>query len=246
MTVMTLRGSAGGRRGRRFTGGPRLKGLSGLRLSVRGTGESVSLNDTLPASLIRSMTSERTFAVQAALAHQPRVALALMTWTLCLGVFSVHSSNSPVRVHTDARHYLLTDHALSGKDGKAYQALMAQRDALAATLPRDWKTDFTWLLARSDADIHALLAYCTAHALDGLDDKISARGHSLDRVEAAMAFDLHDFWEPTAESYFRKLNKKQLSATLAEMGCETTAREVLDMKKDTAAARAEREAAALR
>ena len=61
-----------------------------------------------------------------------------------------------------------------------------------------------------------------------------------------MDFDLHDFWEPTAESYFRKLNKKQLSATLAEMGCETAAREVLDMKKDTAAARAEREAAALR
>ena len=30
------------------------------------------------------------------------------------------------------------------------------------------------------------------------------------------------------------------------MGCETAAREVLDMKKDTAAARAEREAAALR
>lgn len=208
--------------------------------------ESASLNDTLPASLIRSMTSERTFAAQAALVQQPRVALALMTWTLCLGVFSCYGSNSPVRVHTDARHYLLTDHALSGQDGKAYQALMAQRDALAAALPQDWKNDFTWLLARSDADIHALLAYCTAHTLDGLDDKISARGHSLDRVEAAMDFDLREWWTPTAESYFRRLNKKQLSATLAEMGCEMAAREVLDMKKDTAAARVEREAAALR
>ncbi|QXD01262.1 ParB/RepB/Spo0J family partition protein [Klebsiella sp. PL-2018] len=207
--------------------------------------ESVCLNDTLPASLIRSMTSERTFAAQAALVQQPRVALALMTWTLCLGVFSCYSSNSPVRVHTDARHYLLTDHALSGEDGKAYQALMAQRAALAATLPENWKTDFTWLLARSDAEIHALLAYCTAHALDGLEEKISARGHSLDRVEAAMDFDLREWWTPTADSYFRKLNKKQLSATLAEMGNETAAREVLDMKKDTAAARTEREAAAL-
>ncbi|MGJ3289445.1 ParB/RepB/Spo0J family partition protein [Klebsiella sp. PL-2018] len=207
--------------------------------------ESVSLNDTLPASLIRSMTSERTFAAQAALVQQPRVALALMTWTLCLGVFSCYGSNSPVRVHTDARHYLLTDHALSGQDGKAYQALMTQRAALAATLPENWKTDFSWLLARSDADIHALLAYCTAHALDGLEEKISARGHSLDRVEAAMDFNLREWWEPTAESYFRKLNKKQLSATLAEMGNETAAREVLDMKKDTAAARVEREAAAL-
>lgn len=207
--------------------------------------ESVSLNDTLPASLIRSMSSERTFAVQAALAQQPRVALALMTWTLCLGVFSVYSSNSPVRVHTDARHYLLTDHALSGEDGKAYQALMAQRAALAATLPKEWKTDFTWLLARSDEDIHALLAYCTAHALDGLEEKISARGHRLDRVEAAMNFDLREWWTPTAESYFRRLNKKQLSATLAEMGNEAAAREVPHMKKDTAAARLEREAAAL-
>ena len=207
--------------------------------------ESVSLNDTLPASLIRSMTSERTFAAQAALVQQPRVALALMTWTLCLGVFSCYGSNSPVRVHTDARHYLLTDHALSGQDGKAYQALMAQRDTLAATLPEGWKNDFTWLLARSDADIHVLLAYCTAHALDGLEEKINARGHSLDGVEAAMDFDLREWWTPTAESYFRRLNKKQLSATLAEMGCETAAREVLDMKKDTAAARVEREAAAL-
>ncbi|QXD01142.1 hypothetical protein [Klebsiella sp. PL-2018] len=165
-----------------------------------GSAESVSLNDTLPASLIRSMTSERTFATQAALAQQPRVALALMTWTLCLGVFSCYGSNSPVRVHTDARHYLLTDHALSGQDGKAYQALMAQRDVLAATLPRDWKTDFIWLLARSDADIHALLAYCSAHALDGLRDKIDARGHILDRVEAAMDFDLREWWTPTAIS----------------------------------------------
>lgn len=207
--------------------------------------ESASLNDTLPASLIRSMTSERTFAAQAALAQQPRVALALMTWTLCLGVFSCYGSNSPVRVHTDARHYLLTDHALSGEDGKAYQALMTQRAALEATLPENWKTDFAWLLARSDEEIHALLAYCTAHALDGLSEQISARGHILDGVEAAMNFDLREWWTPTAESYFRKLNKKQLSATLAEMGCETAAREVLDMKKDTAAARVEREAAAL-
>lgn len=207
--------------------------------------ESASLNGTLPASLIRSMTSERTFAAQAALVQQPRVALALMTWTLCLGVFSCYSSNSPVRVHTDARHYLLTDHALSGEDGKAYQALMTQRAALEATLPENWKTDFTWLLARSDAEIHALLAYCTAHALDGLSEQISARGHSLDRVEAAMDFDLREWWTPTAESYFRKLNKKQLSATLAEMGNDAAAREVPDMKKDTAAARAEREAAAL-
>ena len=60
-----------------------------------------------------------------------------------------------------------------------------------------------------------------------------------------MNFDLREWWTPTAESYFRKLNKKQLSATLAEMGNETAAREVPDMKKDTAAARAEREAAAL-
>lgn len=207
--------------------------------------ESASLNDTLPASLIRSMTSERTFAAQAALAQQPRVALALMTWTLCLGVFSCYGSNSPVRVHTDARHYLLTDHALSGEDGKAYQALMTQRAALEATLPENWKTDFAWLLARSDEEIHALLAYCTAHALDGLSEQISARGHILDGVEAAMNFDLREWWTPTAESYFRKLNKKQLSATLAEMGCETAAREVPDMKKDTAAARVEREAAAL-
>ncbi|MFB8746652.1 ParB/RepB/Spo0J family partition protein (plasmid) [Citrobacter cronae] len=207
--------------------------------------ESASLNDTLPASLIRSMTSERTFAAQAALAQQPRVALALMTWTLCLGVFSCYGSNSPVRVHTDARHYLLTDHALSGEDGKAYQALMTQRTALEATLPENWKTDFTWLLARSDVDIHALLAYCTAHALDGLEEKISARGHRLDGVEAAMNFDLREWWTPTADSYFRKLNKKQLSATLAEMGNDAAAREVPDMKKETAAARLEREAAAL-
>jgi ParB family chromosome partitioning protein len=207
--------------------------------------ESASLNDTLPASLIRSMTSERTFAAQAALAQQPRVALALMTWTLCLGVFSCYGSNSPVRVHTDARHYLLTDHALSGEDGKAYQALMTQRAALEATLPENWKTDFAWLLARSDEEIHALLAYCTAHALDGLSEQISARGHSLDGVEATMDFDLREWWTPTAESYFRKLNKKQLSATLADMGNETAAREVLDMKKDAAAARVEREAAAL-
>ncbi|QXD01143.1 hypothetical protein [Klebsiella sp. PL-2018] len=48
-----------------------------------------------------------------------------------------------------------------------------------------------------------------------------------------------------ADSYFRKLNKKQLSATLAEMGNDAAAREVPDMKKDTAAARTEREAAAL-
>ncbi|QXD01173.1 hypothetical protein [Klebsiella sp. PL-2018] len=60
-----------------------------------------------------------------------------------------------------------------------------------------------------------------------------------------MDFDLREWWTPTADSYFRKLNKKQLSATLAEMGNETAAREVLDMKKDTAAARVEREAAAL-
>lgn len=147
--------------------------------------ENASLNDTLPAPLIRSMTSERTFAaVQAALAQQPRGAGAHDMDAL-LGVFSATAAT--VRCEfTDARHYLLTDHALSGQDGKAYQALMAQRDARwrrpcrstgKPTSPGCWRVvmpTFTpcWRTARPTP-------------LTGWM-KISARAHRLDAVEAAM------------------------------------------------------------
>lgn len=195
--------------------------------------------DAYPATLVKAMSAERTLAVQAELAERPDVSVALLTWTLCLSLFERNYARrqEPLKASVNSNQYLLVSLAPSGETGKALTALRAQREALQATLPENWYQDFTWLLSRPAEQVNALLGFCAAHGIDGLQERLYNRtgASQLDTLEAALDFNLGKWWQPDADSYFGKLKVTQISQAYENAGLTGRAGEIVKLKRRDAA-----------
>ena len=200
--------------------------------------------DSYAATLVEAMSSERTLAVQAVLASTPKVAMALLTWKFCREIFDGEwcmNVQDPLRINLHEQTLVLRSYTPSGIEGKASQALLALQHELQATLPANWKQDFTWLLEWSDEDVQKLLAFCVATAVDGKQKRANSRTDSspLETLETALDIDLYDWWQTTAENYFRNITKDQISEAVHDAGFSGRARDLMKLKKADAAELAE-------
>ncbi|EEK3037536.1 ParB/RepB/Spo0J family partition protein [Salmonella enterica] len=197
--------------------------------------------DEISVPLLTRMCAERTLAVQAALMQQPEKSVALLAWTLCLNVFGSGAYNRPAQISLDCKHYSLTNTAPSGKEGMAFLTLMQEGQRLEELLPEGWKQDFTTFFPLSTADLLALLSFCTACSLDGMQTRGTGgtTRSPLDALETALAFHLRDWWQPTKADFFTGLRKPQIIAALNEAGLTGAARDAEKMKKGDAAELAE-------
>lgn len=195
--------------------------------------------DAYPATLVKAMSAERTLAVQAELAGRPDVSVALLTWTLCLSLFdrSYGKRSEPLKASVSSNQHHLSSLAPSGDEGKALLALIAQKKALQATLPDNWHHDFTWLLSWSAEQVNALLGFCAAHGINGIQERLynHTEKSELDGLEAALDFDLRKWWQPDAESYFGKLKIAQIGKAYEQAGLTGRAGEVVKLKRRDAA-----------
>lgn len=197
--------------------------------------------ETISLPLLTKMSSERTLAVQAALMQQPEKSVALLAWTLCLNVFGSGAYSKPAQISLTCKHYSLTNDAPSGKEGTAFQALMQEGQRIEALLPQGWTQDFTSFFTLNTTDLTALLSFCTACSLDGVQTR--DMGHTsrspLDALETALDFHLRDWWQPTKANFFDYLKKPQVIDALNEAGQTGAARDADKMKKGDAAELAE-------
>jgi len=197
--------------------------------------------EAISLPLLTKMSSERTLAVQAALMQQPEKSMALLAWTLCLNVFGSGAYNKPAQISLTCKHYSLTNDAPSGKEGAAFQALMQEGQRLESCLPEGWERDFTRFFTLNPTDLAALLSFCTACSLDGVQTR--EMGHtsrsSLDTLETALDFHLRNWWQPTKANFFDHLKKPQIIDALNEAGQTGAARDADKMKKGDAAELAE-------
>lgn len=197
--------------------------------------------EAISLPLLTKMSSERTLAVQAALMQQPEKSVALLAWTLCLNVFGSGAYNKPAQISLTCKHYSLTNDAPSGKEGTAFQALMQEGQRLEALLPQGWTQDFTTFFTLNTTDLTALLSFCTACSLDGVQTR--DMGHTsrspLDALETALDFHMRDWWQPTKANFFDHLKKPQIIDALNEAGQTGAARDADKMKKGDAAELAE-------
>ncbi|ECJ2353676.1 ParB/RepB/Spo0J family partition protein [Salmonella enterica subsp. salamae] len=197
--------------------------------------------DEISVPLLTRMCAERTLSVQAALMQQPEKSLALLAWTLCLNVFSSGAYNRPAQISLNCKHYSLTKDAPSGESGVAFVTLSQEGKRLETLLPEGWTQDFTTFFTLSAKDLTALLSFCTACSLDGMQMR-GAGGTTrspLDKLETALAFHLRDWWQPTKADFFTGLKKPQIIAALNEAGLTGAARDAEKMKKGDAAELAE-------
>jgi len=201
-----------------------------------------TLSEDYSASLVRSMSCERSLAVQAALSTKPDIAVAMLTWTLCRATFSHRSyEGSPLKISlTDNSSALISDSAAK-EDGKAWQFLQQQKAEWQALLPNGWELDFRWLLDWSTDDVLGLQGFCSATAVCSFQERIYGRSQTsnLDALETAMEFDLADWWQPTAAGFFKRISKEQIAGALTEAGKTGNASDAEKMKKGDAAEFAE-------
>ncbi|WP_145494647.1 ParB/RepB/Spo0J family partition protein [Yersinia bercovieri] len=192
----------------------------------------------LSATLITSLSSERTLAVMAALVQNPTVALALHTHSMALKVFFGQYASSVLKTSMDIKRHTLLSNAPASEEGEANCVLENLHNQWEARLPENWQLDFSWLLTWDQAEVIALLTYCVGLSLDavrcqaGMDGKV---GGELVSVENALEFDLRQWWQPTKENYFGRISKEQMSEALTAIEKEAQAASVLKMKKGDAA-----------
>lgn len=109
----------------------------------------------------------------------------------------------------DVHHSGLVSEAPTGKDGLAWQTLMREKNRLEGLLPQGWKKDFSTFFTLDGQTLMALMAFCTACSVDGVQTR--EHGHTsrsnLDEVETAIGFNLRDWWQPTAENFLGLLSK---------------------------------------
>lgn len=199
--------------------------------------ESPSAPRLHSASLVRRLTAHRTRALQATLAQQPTVALAALTHRLVLATFFRHgvcdtSALQIVTTETPLRSYAADLH-----ESPAERALDAQRDAWRAKLPEDVRTLLPWLLQQSAADVLALLAYCVALSVNGVQSQEGP--HALDVLAQATQLDMRDWWTPTAQAYLGRLPKARILEVVREAVSAEVAASLAKMKKGALATVAE-------
>ena len=197
-----------------------------------------NLSEDYSASLVRSMSCDRTLAVQAALSTKPDIAVAMLTWTLCRATFSHRSyEGTPMKISLTDNSVALISDSSAKEDGKAWQFLQQQKAEWQALLPKGWEQDFRWLLDWSTDDILGLQGFCSATAVCCFQDRIYGKSQTsnLDTLELAMGFDLADWWQPTAEGFFKRISKEQIAGVLTEVGKTGNASDAEKMKKGDAA-----------
>ncbi|MGV2933664.1 ParB/RepB/Spo0J family partition protein [Providencia sp. AGC89] len=214
------------------------------------TSESLNEQSTVPvetestysAALCKSLSSERTLAVQAALTQHPNVALAILVHDACIQVFGSPYAKTAFNIKFSLSQEELLKNAPTAQDSEALQLLNTQFESWSARLPDAWQADFSWLLSWEQADLVALLAFCSAQTLSEVNhhapyDNTLAKG--LRPIEQAIAFDFRQWWQPTKANFFGRISKDQISDCLAEAGASDKALEAVKMKKGDAAELAE-------
>jgi ParB family transcriptional regulator, chromosome partitioning protein len=194
------------------------------------------------ATLVERLTAQRTLALQAELVQQPMTAVIALTHRLVLSTFygsGSISGESAVRIEVGST--LVSAHAAELAGTAAQETLAAHRKLHERTLPQGSKDLLAWITALPAGDLLSLLAYCVAVTVDGVQSKEGPC--AVDALAKAAKLDMHRWWKPTAENYFRSISKSQILAVMTEAVSAPAATAVAKLKKEALAQAAERQLA---
>jgi len=193
----------------------------------------------LSASLVESLTAQRSAALNAELLRRPDVALAALVATLVSQVIGDrHRDDTPCQITALEQ----SPHRVEGS--AAHAVIAAEQNQWCAALPGPGET-FAWCLQQEQDRLLRLLAYCVAQTVDAVRTKTphgDERVAFTDALASALDLDMAKWFTPTAENYFGRVSKAQVLDALREVkGGITPAWE--SMKKADLAALAERQIA---
>lgn len=195
------------------------------------------------AALVKSLSSERTLAVQAALLAHPDTALSFLVHSCTRRVFSKGAyRHNPMTVSLSLNQGNLLSYAPGAENGKAIQELQAHYEKWAQELPAGWEDSAEWLSGWSADKKTALLTFCLAQTIDGVQEQfVPSReiGDKLSEIESAIDFDLSAWWTPTKQNFFGRISKAKITECFENAGYTGEATRSQNMKRDEAAELAE-------
>lgn len=197
----------------------------------------------LSAVLIEDLTAQKTAALRIELARSPKVALALVVYSVALSAFYRGGSNA-LKLHMTASSLQrsMQDHDAN----EAVRALEAERERVCDRLPGDEADLWDWCLTARRDDLLDVLAVAAAHGLDAVVSKREPNRNGAAfgaKLAEALKLDMTQWWQPTAGGYFSRVSKPIMLADLEAAKGVPPAPSWEKMKKTDLAALAERETA---
>ena len=174
-----------GNGGNRGNGGNGKHGEQG-RAGMNGAGDDI-LEPVHSEKLTRMLTAHRTAAIQAELMNRPEVALAALVHRMALQVFSKGQvSNRIVQVSIECS-YLMQDaeNIEQSRAGRVMEEKCRYWQERIEAAEQGGKSLFGWLLEQEQADLHELLAFCTAASLNTVAGRENAPSKDVAAIMAA-------------------------------------------------------------
>lgn len=202
----------------------------------------------LPERLIEDLTAHRTAALRVMPADEPCVALLAVTHALALAVFYGDSSFGngsclDLRVHSPD----LRGSADGIADSSAAVLLDERHAAWSRRLPPDAEQLWVWLLHQTPDIVTEFLAFCAAFTPTAVrkpkEPMDAPRLRHADRLAATLDLDMTGLWRPTVSSYFGRVAKSRILEAVTEAVSKGAADNLINLKKDALAVRAEEKVA---
>ena len=190
--------------------------------------------------LVEDLTAHRTAALCAVLAGNADIALTAVVHALAQPIFYPHESESCLVISLDCTPLLPSAEGIA--ESKAVAELDVRRSQWSRRLPDDAHAFWDWLSAQEAAtrlDLLAFCAGCSVNAVRKRHERSEARLAHADRLAGALGLDMTQWWQPTAQSYFRHVPKTRILETVKEAVTHEAAENLAKLKKDALAREAE-------
>lgn len=196
----------------------------------------------LSDKLAEELTAHRTAALREMLAGNAEVALVAVIHALALPLFYPRETDSCLELSLRS---MSLDSSAEGIDGSTAAIKLAERHQFwRRQIPNDADALWDWLLAQESRTRLDLLAYCAGQSVNTVRKRHERtdtdRLAHADRLATALGLDMTQWWQPTAESYFRHVPKASILETVREAVTPEAADNLAKLKKDALAAEAER------
>lgn len=191
--------------------------------------------------LVQDLTAEKAAAIGAGLMGNSRVALAAVVHALAISaIYPGTGGHSCLTIGLVAPGLKFS---LSNPDmSKGLAVLRGEHDRLGDYLPGNPDRLWSWCLKRSQDELLSVLAFLAGYSVDcvtrkGLPDR-SVRMTHADNLAAALSLDMNDWYAPTAEGFFSRINRAAILSAIDEAKGEH-APALEKLKKSELAVRAE-------
>ncbi|TFL14055.1 chromosome partitioning protein ParB [Pusillimonas caeni] len=217
-------------------------------------GEEPGMRTSLPAPmtrpthserLVRQLSANKVGIVGVELAGRPDIALAVLVAQLArssfgTGYFSVGDYGLGVNLKTEA----IDAHAPDFAQSKAGTEMAKYRQHWLDQLPIDEDGELSegvlqWALEQDTASLLELLAFILGTSVQGVRHTESVRATTLDQLAVVIGVDVHQWWEPTADSYLGHVSKGQITTVVAQALGDEAAAPLAKLKKGEAVSHAE-------